>query len=230
DQVLVDLGRQVDTLRQSLEGTFQLLLVHFEPACKTTLLGQFHGVFHTQLVLGLFTHGNDVARANLVGRHVNRLAIHRDGTVGDQLTCLGAGGAKAHAVDYIVQTAFQQLQEDFAGGATGAGSLLVVTTELLFQHAIHTTYFLLFAQLNAVVGQAALTAVGRSRARRLIRLALGIQRADTALQEQVGAFTTGKLALGTDVSCHLALTPVTRGVFSAAGSRCAESVSRRKCW
>ena len=133
----------------------------------------------------------------------------------NQLTCFGTGRTEAHAVNHIIQTTFQKLQQDFACCALGSGRFLVVTTELLFQHTIGTTNFLLLAQLNTVVRQPcrATPACTSSLARSLLSFTLGFQRADTALQEQISAFSTGKLALGTDVSCHLALTPVTRDAF-----------------
>ncbi|MNJ76055.1 hypothetical protein D3C77_732570 [compost metagenome] len=58
-------------------------------------------------------------------------------------------------------------------------------------------------------------------------VALGFERARTTLQEEVGTFTTGQFALGTNVTSHFSLSPFTRDASSADGTRYAGWASRR---
>src|SRR5690606_37824790 len=93
-------------------------------------------------------------------------------------------------------------QQVGAGVATAAVCLFEVAAELLFQHAVHTLDFLLFTQLQTVVGSALtgstamLTGLG-------VKLSLVGDRATSALQKQIGAFTAGEFGLGADITCHL---------------------------
>src|SRR5690606_15956195 len=67
-------------------------------------------------------------------------------------------------------------------------------------HAVHAAQLLLLAQLHAVIRQA-LTPLARA-ARRNLELALRLEGLQPALQEQVSAFATRKLAGRTSVSRH----------------------------
>ena len=64
-------------------------------------------------------------------------------------------------------------------------------------------------------------------ARNVFCFALRVEGADAALQEQISAFAAGQFALGTNVTSHFSLSPITRDAFSAGGSRCAGSGLRR---
>ena len=59
-------------------------------------------------------------------------------------------GGEAQAVDDVVETALELLQQDLAGDALGAAGLLEVVAELAFQHEVDALGLLLFAQLQAV--------------------------------------------------------------------------------
>jgi hypothetical protein len=111
-----------------------------------------------------------------------------------QLTCFCTSGAKAHAIYNVVQTCFEQLQQVFTSGAFTTNSFRKVIAELTLEYAIDTADFLLFTQLDTVVGQTTLT--GAVLTRRGIQFALGIQCTTRALQEKVGAFTTSELTFG----------------------------------
>lgn len=94
------------------------------------------------------------------------------------------------------------IDQGFAGVATSTLCFSEVLAELLFQHAVHALELLLFAQLLAVVGSAG-TRSAAVLARLGIQLALGIQRATGALQEQVSTLATRELAFGSNITCHV---------------------------
>ena len=131
-----------------------------------------------------FADRDDVASLDQHRSDVGGVAVQFDGAVAHQLASFGAGRAEAHAVDDVVQARFQQLDQRFAGVATATLGFSEVLAELLFQHAVHALELLLFAQLQAVVGSAGARSAA-VLARLGIQLALGIQRATGALQEQV---------------------------------------------
>src|SRR5690606_10555119 len=145
-----------------------------------------------------------IAHLHLVGRNVDRFAIYQDCLVRHELTRLCTRGTEAHAVGNVVQAAFEQLQQVFAGRALATGSFLVVAAELLLEDAVKATYFLLLAQLHAVVRQAATTLA--VLAGRGFNLALGVDGTHTAGQEQVGSFAAGKLTSRSSVSCHYSIS------------------------
>src|SRR6056297_233074 len=200
DQVFVDVGQDVVTVGQLLQHAAHLGLIHFDPFGESGFPCQLDGILHPQLLLGLLTDRDLVPRGDLVGRNIHHLAIHRDALVAHELARFGAGGCKTHPVADIVQAAFEQLQQVLTSGALLLGGPLVIVAELPFEHAVHPAQLLLFAQLQAVVGNARATL--RRPAGRHLEFALGLKRPDAALQEQVGALATGELALRSQVSSH----------------------------
>src|SRR5690606_13190004 len=73
--------------------------------------------------------------------------------------------------------------------------------ELALQHPVHALDLLLLAKLQAVVA-GALAADPAVLARLGVDLALGIERAPRALQEEIRPFPAGKLRLRSDITCH----------------------------
>src|SRR5699024_936123 len=163
--------------------------------------GQGQGFGNADLLPGLFADADDITRLDRHGSDVSRDAIDFDTAVVDDLACLGARGAKAHAVDNVVKTAFEQLDEDFTRVAPTTLGFLEVAAELFFEYAVHALELLLFTQLQAVVGCA------RARGAAMlagagIKLALGVQRAARAFQKEIGALATRELAFRSNITCQ----------------------------
>src|SRR5690606_34349912 len=102
----------------------------------------------------------------------------------------------------VVEARLEQLQQVLAGVAAAAFGLLEIAAELPLEDAVHALDLLLLAQLQSVVG--------RTRPRRAavlaglaVELALRIEPAARALQEEIGAFAAGKLGLRSGIACHL---------------------------
>jgi len=188
-------GVQVAACRQGFENAFFLASVYFNPLRTTALSSLLQSAVDAQLVLGLFTDSNYVTRGNQVRRDIDSLAIDTDGLVGYQLACFSASGTETHAVNDVVQTTLEQLQQVLTGSALQTGCFLVIVAELTLQNAIHTTDFLLLAQLSTVFRKT--TAALTVNTRRGFQFALGVESAHAAFQEQVSTFATRQLALGT---------------------------------
>ena len=154
DEVLVDVGENVISGRRRLEHASELFVVHFDPLRQANLLRHTQRRGDAQLLARLLADLNDVTGLHLVRRDRHGLLVHRDGLVAHELPGFGARGGKTHAVNDVVQTTLQQLQQILAGGTRLTGRLDVVVAELPLQDAVHTAQLLLLAQLQAVVGQA----------------------------------------------------------------------------
>ncbi len=106
--------------------------------------------------------------------------------------------AEAQPMDDVVQPAFQQAHQRFAGVALAAFGLGEILAELPLQHAVVMLDLLLFAQVHAVVGQLAAAAVcmpgGDSRRS---TAHLGVSQRD-ALEEQLHPLAAAQAA---DRSC-----------------------------
>mmetsp|Transcript_18272 Transcript_18272/g.27564 ORF Transcript_18272/g.27564 Transcript_18272/m.27564 type:complete len:202 (-) Transcript_18272:1009-1614(-) len=124
----------------------------------------------------------------------------------DELTGFCTGRTKAHAVYNVIETTFQQLQQVFTSCTFASGGLFVIVAELLLQNAVDTTNFLFLTKLYAVLGQT--TATRAVHTRRSLDVALGIERANTALQKKICPFTTRQLALRAYITSHNSLSPV----------------------
>jgi hypothetical protein len=146
--------------------------------------------------------------------------------VRDELARRRAGHCEAHAVDHVVETRLQQLQQVLAGVALLRRRLLVVVAELALQQAVDALDLLLLTQLGGVVGQLALAGHGGAMlAGLLLQLALGIERARRRLQAEVGAFATGELTGGTDITSHLSSAPQTRRFLGGRQPLCGIGVT-----
>lgn len=71
----------------------------------------------------------------------------------------GACGGYAETEYNVVETAFQSLQQEFTGNASGGSSLVEEIAELLFEYAISVLCLLLFSEHDTVFGCLAATAV-----------------------------------------------------------------------
>src|SRR5579883_499873 len=71
----------------------------------------------------------------------------------DQLAGLVAAGTEAHAVDDVVETAFEGVQEMFAGDALSSEGFFEQVAELAFEQAVVAAGALFFAELETVADQ-----------------------------------------------------------------------------
>src|SRR3989440_7558579 len=204
DQVLIDVGQDVVPARRRLEQATELLVVHLDPVGQADLLRDVQRALDAQLLARSLAHLDGVPGLHLKRGDGDRLVVHGDRLMADQLARLGARGSEAHAIHHVVQPALEEPQQVLAGGAAPAGGFVVVVAELPLEYAVHAAQFLLLAQLQAVVGQAR-AALTLDAPRGHGELAFVFQRLDAALQEQVSALATGELALGTNVTRHIVL-------------------------
>ena len=152
-------------------------------------------------------------------------AVDRNGLVAYQLPGFGARRCKAHAVNRVVEAAFQQAQQVLT-----RRSLLLLRqlscssrgTAVPARRTCGAASAFRAAANRSPTKAAATAACGLPR--RILQFALGVQRFDAALQKQVCALATREFAFWSQIPGHQSV--LKRGAFSAGGNRCAESGSR----
>src|SRR5699024_4479047 len=134
----VDIVSDIGAIGVLLVYAGVFLGVYLDPLWQASLFGQLECLLDTHLRARSFTDADDITGLDEQARDISTLTVDLDCTVGDQLTCFGASRAKAHAVDHIVQTGLEQLDQDFTCVTTATISFSEVAAELSFQNAIHT--------------------------------------------------------------------------------------------
>ena len=100
--------------------------------------------------LGLLADGDNLAGFYTIGSDINNLSINGDVLVVDKLTSCCASGCDTEAVNNVVETTLEILEENLTSNATGSGSLVKHVTELFFEYAVGVFSQLFFAELDAV--------------------------------------------------------------------------------
>ena len=146
-----------------------------------------------------FANAYDVSGLNLVGGDVNDFSVYDDMAMEHDLTGSGAGGSDTETVNDVVETRFEELDEDFTGDTFHARSLVEEVAELTLENAVSVFHFLLFAELSSVLRRFAATV--------LTVLAGGIITAleHFILSENRFAEFTGDFRFGACISCHFIL-------------------------
>ena len=147
-------------------------------------------------LLGTLADIDDVVLGDLVGRHVDVLAVHGEVTVGHQLASLAAGACQTSAVDDVVQAGLEQDDQVVTGLARAAVRLLVVAAELTLENTVGVLSLLLLLQLEQVLRFLDAVAASLSRG---VRAAL--KRHISA--DKVDAETAGYTGSGAGITSHI---------------------------
>lgn len=160
DQLYVDVLRYLVPFGIGYEYALHLVGIELQPGVLAHFLGVAKEACGNHIqVLRLAAHRYHVAGAKKGGRNVGQYSIHDDVLVRDQLTGSAARRRQAEAVNGIVQTGFQQLEQHIAGNAFAPGGFFKSIAELALQEAVGVLGLLLFHQLDRIVG-ALLAAAG----------------------------------------------------------------------
>src|SRR5690606_37493606 len=116
-QRFVDVLTDISAIRSLLEHAGRLGGVNFYPLRQANARSQIQGFLDTALGFSFFAHANNVTSLDQHGSDVSGVTVDFDCTVVHQLTCFCTCRAKAHAVNHVVQTRFQQLNQRFTGVA-----------------------------------------------------------------------------------------------------------------
>src|SRR5262249_13949609 len=186
---------------QSQHAALHIFAIDFQPADYRLVAGELASAFDHGKLLGLVADLDLVSGAHLEGRDVHATAIDVDVAVADNLPRLASRCGKSQAVDHVVQTALQLLQEQLAGYTGFARGFFEIITELVFQGEVHALGLLLFTELKPVAhdfGFAILAMLAGSKIAFFHRALIG--KTFRALEEQLHAFATAKAADCTFIS------------------------------
>jgi hypothetical protein len=100
-------------------------------------------------------YGNRISRSEQIRGDVHFPGVYQEMIMPDELPGLAAGIGETEPVDRVVKSAFEQNKEVCAGNTLLAVSFFKIALELLFNQAVNSFDFLLFAKLEPVVGELA---------------------------------------------------------------------------
>src|SRR3954468_7402401 len=148
-------------------------------------------------------HLDDVVLADEERRDVDLLAVDQEVAVLDELARHVTAVREAGAVDDVVEPTLEQLEKVLAGLAGTPVGFLVVTAELLLEHAVDAGALLLLPLLQEVLGVLGATAAVLTRRVRtdLDRALRGLALA--ALEEQLHLLAAATLAVRAGVPSHV---------------------------
>src|SRR3954454_21127154 len=207
DQLLLDRG--VDDLagRQCVDQDAHPVGDDLDPGRHRSAAGFGAGDDERRHLEALRPHLDDVVLGDEERRDVDLLAVDEEVPVLDQLAGHVAAVREPGPVDDVVETPLQDLQQVLTGLAGTPVGLLVVTAELLLEHAVDAGALLLLPllqQVLAVLGAAAAVLTRRVRAD-LDRALRGLALA--ALEEQLHLLAAAATAVRACVPSHVSNSP-----------------------
>src|SRR5208337_1619871 len=159
--------------------------------------------FENRNLAAALANRNLFSHADFVRRNVDLLPIHLHVSVAHQLARLAAGNAKAQAVDHVVQTPLELLEQLRACHTLEPDRLLEVIPELAFLGEVDAFGFLFFAQLQTVaynLGLLVFPVLAGSEVAFLNRTF--VAEALSAFEEELDAFPATKTTHCIGITCH----------------------------
>nr|VFK28655.1 MAG: hypothetical protein BECKMB1821G_GA0114241_104011 [Candidatus Kentron sp. MB]VFK32230.1 MAG: hypothetical protein BECKMB1821I_GA0114274_103111 [Candidatus Kentron sp. MB]VFK75762.1 MAG: hypothetical protein BECKMB1821H_GA0114242_103111 [Candidatus Kentron sp. MB] len=149
--MLVNLNRQITSLRFCFKSTFIFLHIHVKPIWNTALLRHIYSHTHPKLLMRFFSYSNHITRAKLEGWNIYFTTINDNAIMAGKLASLTPRRSKPHTKYYIIQPAFKHPQQILTRRSLLTIRLLIQNTELPFKHTINATNLLLFTQLQSII-------------------------------------------------------------------------------
>ncbi len=109
--------------------------------------------------LGLLANSYNLTWLNLEGSDVNDFTVNGDVLVTDELTCSAASWSDTETINYVVETALEELQEHLTSDTVSLGSLLKQITELALKYTVCVLSLLLLCQHDTILRSLATTIV-----------------------------------------------------------------------
>ena len=152
DEGFLNRCRQILANRKPFDNALKLIIFNINLLRDAPAHHCIEGVADGLHLAAFFFDFHHIADLHLIGRNVNLAAIYNKMVVSDQMATLIPGIDESHSVNHIVEPSLQGDQHIGTGNPFLARSALEEYAKLLFREAIKPLDFLLFPQLNAVVG------------------------------------------------------------------------------
>src|SRR5205814_616882 len=143
NQLLIHRQLNIFPLGQRGYATFEVIAIDFNPVRRIRVPSEFFRLLQNRQLLAGLANGDLFPDRDLVRRNVYLPAIDADVSMTNKLPRLSSRNSQSHAQDDAIEPALKLLQEQLAGHALGARSLLEVIAELAFLGKINALGFLL---------------------------------------------------------------------------------------
>ena len=120
----------------------------------------------------------------------------------NQLPSFRSRRSKPHAINNVIKTRLKKRQQIHTGITLTAFGFCKISAKLFFQNAVHALDFLLFTQLQAIVGCTS-TRNTTVLSRFGVEFSLVAKGTTSTLQKEISTLATRKFSLGAQITCHL---------------------------
>src|SRR3954464_4805724 len=151
DELLLDRGVDDLTGRHRVDQDAHAVGDDLDPCRNGPAAGLRSGDDERRHLHARRAHLDDVVLADEERRDVDLLAVDQEVAVLHELAGHVTAVGEAGAVDDVVEPTLEQLEKVLAGLAGTPIGLLVITTELLLEHAVDARALLLLAHLQQVL-------------------------------------------------------------------------------
>ncbi len=156
DQLLLDVLGNVSPLGEVKESASACVGVPLEPREARSRVS-CERVGDDLKRLALLTDTNGLAGLNSVRGDVDNLTVNDDMLVAYELTSCSTGRSDTETVNYVIETAFEDSEENLTSYTLSALSILVCDAELTLEKAVGVLCLLLLLQLSAVLRELSAT-------------------------------------------------------------------------
>ena len=156
--MLLNVLRNVCSFRYMQKLTYLCIVIPLQPRILAVVETSQRVGNHFQR-LGTLANTDHLTGFQRIRRDVYYFTVYSDVLVAHQLTGSSTRRSDTQTEYNIVQTAFEQLQQDFAGNTFQCSCLLKQVTELFFQYTVSIFSFLLLTKLHTVFRSLSLSRV-----------------------------------------------------------------------
>jgi len=155
DESLLHLGINLVSGRNGDNGAAHGVGFDLEPGGEAPCSGTGDSGDEGREAAASLSHRDGVPGAHPVGGDVHAAVVDGEVAMADELTRLGSGAGESQAPDDVVEATLEELEESLSGDAGATCGFGEVAAELTLEQAVDSTELLLFAELEAVVGDSA---------------------------------------------------------------------------
>src|SRR6476659_6426019 len=219
DQLLGELRVDLRAHRELVDEDLQRAVDDLHPGRDGTLAERLASQLEREALDGLLANRDDVVLLDAVARDVDAHAVDLEVTVRHEMAGVATRAGQARAVDHVVQTGLEDLEEVLTGLAGALRRFLVVADELLLHDAVGVAGALLLLELGEVLlllDPATAVLAGRERAE------LEVLVAADEVHLQAAGLLGGRAGVTSHVSSSLSRSGrIRRDGAWAGGHRCA---------
>ncbi len=168
DELFVDDGIDFLACGDTDDAAAQVVFIDEKPIWNGDNLSEFDSALGEAGGFVVAFDGNHIAGLEIHRGDVGFASIDGDMSVANHLACSAERLGEAHFLNDIVETGFEELEENLAGHAAAAAGNLKIAAELALQNPILVTELLLLGEGDRIIGLLAAGALGSVLAGRVV--------------------------------------------------------------